>query len=162
MMPNGAARYAALLSLALSGSVLHWPAEPLRSRQTETGRIAGTVELSTVLATRRPRFRIYADAGPGSVPPTQPPADIASEQQNVVIYLDANRGLAPSATDVAAARDSARRNEMAQSDERFTPHVLPVVAGAQVDFPNRDDIYHNVFSLSRTRTFDLGRYPRGS
>ena len=65
-------------------------------------------------------------------------------------------------TSPASNKDSARRNEMAQSDERFTPHVLPVVAGAQVDFPNRDDIYHNVFSLSRTRTFDLGRYPRGS
>jgi hypothetical protein len=40
--------------------------------------------------------------------------------------------------------------------------VLAVVQGARVDFPNRDDIYHNVFSLSSSRSFDLGRYRKGS
>jgi hypothetical protein len=42
--------------------------------------------------------------------------------------------------------------------------VLPVVLGTTVDFPNGDDVYHNVFSLSRAagkNGFDLGRYPRG-
>jgi hypothetical protein len=33
--------------------------------------------------------------------------------------------------------------------------------GSSVDFPNSDKVYHNVFSLSKTRRFDLGRYPRG-
>jgi len=42
------------------------------------------------------------------------------------------------------------------------PHVLSIMRGGRVDFPNADDIYHNVFSLSSTRTFDLGRYPTGS
>ena len=51
---------------------------------------------------------------------------------------------------------------MTQDDERFTPHVLPVVRGTTVDFPNADDVFHNVFSLSSARTFDLGRYPKGS
>jgi hypothetical protein len=36
-----------------------------------------------------------------------------------------------------------------------------VLVGATVDFPNEDPLYHNVFSLSRAREFDLGRYPRG-
>jgi hypothetical protein len=31
-----------------------------------------------------------------------------------------------------------------------------------VDFPNDDDLFHNVFSLSRTKTFNLGRYPKGA
>jgi hypothetical protein len=51
---------------------------------------------------------------------------------------------------------------IAQVDERFDPHVLPVLRGSRVDFPNNDDVYHNVFSLSSARTFDLGRYPKGA
>ena len=43
----------------------------------------------------------------------------------------------------------------------FAPHVLPVVQGTRVEFPNYDDLYHNVFSLSKTKTFDLGRYAAG-
>ena len=35
------------------------------------------------------------------------------------------------------------------------------MAGATVDFPNSDRIYHNVFSYSKARRFDLGRYPQG-
>lgn len=49
-----------------------------------------------------------------------------------------------------------------QRDEAFLPYVLPVMVGTTVDFPNHDRTYHNVFSLSKTRRFDLGRYPRGS
>ena len=41
------------------------------------------------------------------------------------------------------------------------PHVLPVYRGATVDFPNDDDVFHNVFSLSSAKTFDLGRFPQG-
>ena len=41
------------------------------------------------------------------------------------------------------------------------PHVLAIVAGTTVDFPNNDATYHNVFSLSKTKPFDLGRYAGG-
>ena len=51
---------------------------------------------------------------------------------------------------------------MRQKNQDFVPHVLPVVKGTTVEFPNGDGIYHNVFSLSKAATFDLGRYPRGS
>jgi plastocyanin len=40
------------------------------------------------------------------------------------------------------------RTTIAQRDERFVPHVRAVVQGATVDFPNEDDVFHNVFSLS--------------
>ncbi|HEV8538727.1 MAG TPA: hypothetical protein VGR15_07365, partial [Bacteroidota bacterium] len=43
----------------------------------------------------------------------------------------------------------------------FRPLVLPVVVGTPVDFPNNDNLYHNVFSYSEPREFDLGRYPTG-
>jgi plastocyanin len=48
-----------------------------------------------------------------------------------------------------------------QRNETFVPHVLAVMVGTIVDFPNSDLIYHNVFSLSRTKRFDLGRYAAG-
>ena len=35
------------------------------------------------------------------------------------------------------------------------------MVGSSVGFPNHDPVFHNVFSLSGTRSFDLGRYPRG-
>jgi plastocyanin len=50
---------------------------------------------------------------------------------------------------------------MDQRNERFVPHVLAVMVGTVVDFPNSDRIYHNVFSLSRAKRFDLGRYAAG-
>ena len=41
------------------------------------------------------------------------------------------------------------------------PRVVSVATGSAVDFPNQDPIYHNVFSVSTTRRFDLGKYPKG-
>jgi plastocyanin len=43
----------------------------------------------------------------------------------------------------------------------FRPLVLPIVVGTTVDFPNNDDVFHNVFSYSSPKEFDLGRYPIG-
>ena len=51
---------------------------------------------------------------------------------------------------------------MDQRNETFVPHVLAITTGTTVDFPNSDKFYHNVFSLSKTRQFDLGRYAAGS
>ena len=48
--------------------------------------------------------------------------------------------------------------EISQKNERFVPDILPVVAGQRVRFPNRDKIYHNVFSISPLATFDLGQF----
>mgnify|MGYP003338834524 CR=1 FL=1 len=42
-----------------------------------------------------------------------------------------------------------------------SPRVVAVAAGGEVAFPNDDKIFHNVFSLSRARSFNLGRYPKG-
>ena len=53
------------------------------------------------------------------------------------------------------------RAAIAQQNEQFAPHVAAVTSGSQVDFPNLDDYFHNVFSLSRLATFDLGRYATG-
>jgi plastocyanin len=47
---------------------------------------------------------------------------------------------------------------LTQRDAAFKPHVLPVFAGTTVEWPNEDDIFHNVFSMSEAKPFDLGLY----
>jgi plastocyanin len=51
---------------------------------------------------------------------------------------------------------------MASQDKRFAPHLLAVTAGTEVSFPNRDPIFHNVFSLTPENKFDLGLYRKGA
>ncbi|HMD60037.1 MAG TPA: carboxypeptidase regulatory-like domain-containing protein [Opitutaceae bacterium] len=48
--------------------------------------------------------------------------------------------------------------QMVQKDLMFVPWLLPVQAGTRVEFPNLDDTYHNIFSYSPAKRFDLGRY----
>jgi plastocyanin len=47
---------------------------------------------------------------------------------------------------------------MGQQGFQFEVSALPIQVGTKVTFPNRDDAYHNVFSYSKTKRFDLGRY----
>lgn len=47
---------------------------------------------------------------------------------------------------------------LVQENKSFHPMVLPIVAGQTVSFPNRDNKYHNVFSVSPVKSFDLGQY----
>jgi plastocyanin len=49
-----------------------------------------------------------------------------------------------------------------QIDKSFEPRLTVVPVGSTVDFPNNDRVFHNVFSVSRSATFDLGLYKRGS
>ena len=47
---------------------------------------------------------------------------------------------------------------MDQVNKEFVPHILPVAVGTQVSFPNHDQIHHHVYSLSRTKTFEIPLY----
>jgi hypothetical protein len=48
-----------------------------------------------------------------------------------------------------------------QKDKRFVPHVMAVPVGSTVNFRNEDEIFHNVFSLSPTTSFDTGLHKAG-
>jgi plastocyanin len=50
---------------------------------------------------------------------------------------------------------------MQQENRAFGPDLVVVPAGSSVSFPNMDPIFHNVFSLSKTKSFDLGNYSKG-
>jgi plastocyanin len=162
----GASAAATILLLFTTGSsrsVATASAVGTAPRHRGVGRIEGMVEISASLSARRPPFRIYADPGTGLLPPPAPRDPIAAELRNVVLYLEGDSmRLRP-----PVAPEGRLHGSMAQRDERFVPHVLPVMQGATVDFPNEDDVYHNVFSLSSAagpngHGFDLGRYPKGA
>jgi plastocyanin len=73
--------------------------------------------------------------------------------ENIVVYLTK----APTGDfDFSKARFV-----MDQRNLEFVPHVLPVPVGASIVFPNHDQVAHNVFSMSRTKTFNLGSYKPG-
>jgi len=48
-----------------------------------------------------------------------------------------------------------------QKKRVFEPHMTVVPLGSIIDMTNDDDVYHNVFSLSQAKSFDLGLYPHG-
>jgi plastocyanin len=110
------------------------------------GTIRGRVEFKQTIADRERRPNV-ADLG---MPPARDPTD----RRRSVVYLDPAPRPAFDSGEEATAR-------LDQRNETFVPHVLAIVAGSVVDFPNNDRTYHNVFSLSKTKTFDLGRYAAG-
>jgi plastocyanin len=131
------------LSAALSASRSPLP-RPLAPSPRAAGAIRGRVDVHVpVSADVRP------DPGAMSMGTPRDTLDRRS-----VVYLEtAPRG----AFDIPSDRHA----RMDQRDERFVPHVLAITAGSWVDFPNDDRIYHNVFSLSKAKEFNLGRYPQG-
>jgi plastocyanin len=95
-----------------------------------------------------------ADRRPGVAELGSPRARDVPDLRRSVVYLEsAPRG--------AFESNESGRAVMDQRNETFVPHVLAVTTGTLVDFPNSDKFYHNVFSLSKPKRFDLGRYPVG-
>ena len=133
-----------LSTLCVFGAAAVWSADPSAYVST-TGRIEGTVTLvspggAPVQSGAYPSRRVTR--------PAPPPSELA----NVVVSIkDAPKGGTLPAT----------RTAIAQHDESFVPRVAAITRGSTVDFPNRDAYFHNVFSLSRGASFDLGRYPKG-
>lgn len=63
--------------------------------------------------------------------------------------------------DPAPPTAPARATIIRQRDATFVPRILAVPVGTTVEFPNEDEIFHNVFSMSDATPFDLGLYKRG-
>jgi plastocyanin len=82
----------------------------------------------------------YEIVSKGGVLSTNPPV--------AVIYLDGK----------FAKPTSQPQSKVIQKDFTFVPALLAVQTGTKVEFPNLDDAYHNVFSFSAAKRFDLGRY----
>jgi plastocyanin len=120
--------------LSLSAILSAIPASLLTGAAVE-----GRVELpkSRSAPVQAKRYEIVTKAG---VLSTQPPL--------AVIYLEGN----------FPRPASLPTKEVAQKNLTFVPTLLPIEVGTKVEFPNLDDQYHNIFSYSPVKRFDLGRY----
>jgi plastocyanin len=125
----------------------------LAAPESTSGSLEGHITLGPELAPRRVNFPLYAD--PLRATQAKPSRNLADEMSRVVVYLESVPG-------AAAPVVRAEPYRMEQVGLTFEPHVLAIVRGSTVEFPNRDVVFHNVFSLSKAHTFDLGRYPSGS
>src|SRR5712691_3791516 len=135
------ARNTVLLAVAVAGLAMTLETQP--SAQG-TGSVRGRVSIGIPVTAKRATSTYSRSVPTVALAPE-------SEARHVVVYVkDAPR------TAVAPMRA-----EIRQRNENFVPRVVAVTVGSTVDFPNDDPIYHNVFSLSRVKTFDLGRYPKG-
>jgi plastocyanin len=76
------------------------------------------------------------------------------DASGIVFWLAPINGAAPRAS-------SRSRKMIRQSNKRFSPHVIVLETGSEVDFPNEDPFFHNVFSVFNGRRFDLGLYASG-
>jgi plastocyanin len=122
------------------------PAAQPTAPESRLGAIRGRVDVRRELAPVEPRPSV-AEVGRG-------PAREGPDRRRSVVYLET----APQ----GAFEDHDRtRAVLDQRNESFVPYVLAIPVGATVDFPNSDRTYHNVFSFSKVRRFDLGRYGRG-
>ena len=118
---------------------------------------AADIEGTVVIKHKLTKRKVTLSTGPydrgiavglGSEEPVNP---LEYERKHVVVYLDGDvPGGKPSSVAV-----------MEQKNRRFAPDLLAIPAGAAVSFPNLDPIFHNVFSLSKPKSFDLGNYPAG-
>ena len=72
---------------------------------------------------------------------------VATDPPLAVVYLEGPFAKNPPPT-----------RQIPQKGLAFTPALLPVQVGTRVEFPNLDDTYHNIFSFSPAKRFDLGRY----
>jgi plastocyanin len=109
------------------------------------GRIEGRVTISVPVAGPPPS----AAYGSRRLAPTPAPQ---AEVTNVIVSVKN----APKPAALLPMRASIQ-----QRNETFVPRVVAVTAGSTVDFPNGDPFFHDVFSLSRGGSFDLGSYPQG-
>ena len=104
----------------------------------------GSVEGSLVIEPMKPA------TGPGyrvqTKNPIQPP-----DPEAAIVFLETDTGSYPGARTDQVVRIS-------QKGYQFRPAVIAVQTGSRVSFPNQDDEFHNVFSYSRAKRFDLGRF----
>lgn len=129
--------------------------------RTSTAAIRGTVSIHPAEDTPHQHARdlmreMYATkhAPDDSITNESRSGEDLKPSERAVIYLEG------SALDRQTFHVPERHPVLNQRNLEFHPRTLPILVGATVDFPNRDNLFHNVFSYSQTKEFDLGRYPR--
>ncbi len=82
-----------------------------------------------------------------------------SDASKVVVWLTP---LGTTPAPPPPVQQSSQIPQLVQKDKSFHPSLLVIPAGGEVEFPNHDPFFHNVFSLFDGKRFDLGLYEGGS
>lgn len=135
--------FAVLASAGMAGVGENRP--PAAASGTVEGTVRVEVEPTSEPPTRNPYSRRRYRSPPN-------PASRSSSHSNVVVFVLVDDPRPPTA-------DTTVR--ILQRDRTIVPHVTAIQVGTRIDFPNLDEVYHNLFSLSSPRPFNLGRYPPG-
>jgi plastocyanin len=130
-------RFSPLLSAVLIGV-------PIILGEPQSGSVSGRVEMKPV----EPRTAVSRYPSPGG------PLQRTIDPIPTAVFIEGPVPGAPAWPRLSAA-------VIAQRDLRFSPSLLVIPRGTSVSFPNEDSEFHNVFSYSETKRFDLGRYPKG-
>lgn len=117
--------------------------------------LAGFILLSILTQTKAAKLKegIGSNILKGKVAVYSKSGAPKTDNSNVVVFLDELEF-----DTVFLSQASQHNPAISQKGKVFNPEVLPVMAGTTVDFPNNDNIFHNVFSLSKPKPFDLGVY----
>lgn len=97
----------------------------------------------------------------GSVEITPGSSHQAPSNSGVVVWLTPVANGAPVPVSVSSGH-TRRVYTVLQKNKTFEPHLLVIPAGSDVEFPNKDPFFHNVFSLFDGKRFDLGLYEAGT
>lgn len=106
----------------------------------------GTVEGSLSVDAMKP-----APSRPGYVAPQTKAPVQKPEAAPAIVYLERDDEKYPRTR-------TGEKVSIRQSGYQFRPAMVAIQTGAKVEFPNLDDEFHNVFSYSKAKRFDLGRF----
>ena len=140
------------LALSEPGQALGRGPIPYPSAHDDSGALAGSI-VGTV----------QVESGPPREPPMMSPyarrrytppvrANRLGVAESAAVFVRVGGGSSPSGGATA---------EIVQSNHTIRPRLTVVRVGTTVAFPNEDDVFHNLFSLSGAGRFNLGRYPPG-
>jgi plastocyanin len=119
--------------------------------------VRGIITIERKLTPRNvtPAAGLYQRGSPVALESDAHVSALDYERSHVVVYLEGDTGSGRPITGQSVTA------QMEQQNRRFSPDLVVIPAGSSVSFPNFDPIFHNVFSLSKAKSFDLGNYSKG-
>ncbi len=125
------------------------PAKPAAAASTLAAK-----EKAEAAPARRPAVASAASAGSdaGAMGSIRGKVTVPGGEPVAYVYVE----------NITAAAVKGQRVSIEQVGKKFVPSWAVVQRGTTISFPNKDNIYHNVFSLSSGNSFDLGLYNAAS
>jgi plastocyanin len=115
-----------------------------------SGEISGRILITKALTRKKVTLPAYQMRS-AALPLRREEGKAANELERLAVFLE----------DPGLKKANPVQADIVQESLHFVPDFLVIPLGSTVSFPNSDPVFHNVFSLSKVREFDLGYYPAG-